>query len=220
MDLSGKIYVKVDLNFVKVYLSYIYIHLLIFIRNEYDAIWTARYNALVEYTKENGNARVPCNHKTLGVWVGTQRKQFKLKQKGKKSHLTDEREELLNKIDFVWDVNVWSERFAELAAFKQQFGHFSVPVEFPNKQLRPWISTQRSQYRFKQEKKPSQLTDRRIELLNSIGFPWKTKEDWQTRFNEALLYYHENGDLNIGRNDEVSNSFCNSILIIFTNSST
>ena len=72
-------------------------------------------------------------------------------------------------------------------------------IEFPNKQLRPWISTQRSHYRFKQEGKPSQMTDERVNLLNSIGFPWKTKEDWQTRFNELILFFHEHGNLQVPR---------------------
>jgi hypothetical protein len=75
----------------------------------------------------------------------------------------------------------------------------TASIEFPNKQLRPWISTQRSHFRFKQENKASQMTDERIQLLNSIGFPWKTKEDWQTRFNELILFFHEHGNLQVPR---------------------
>jgi len=168
-----------------------------FIWNQYDAIWTTKYRALVEFTQKEGHARVPINDKALGVWVGTQRKQYRLRQKGRHSHMTDERIAMLNKVGFVWEVNIWNERFEELKQFHTQFGHFLVPADILNKQLRPWISTQRSHYRFRQENKPSQLTDERIELLNDIGFPWKTKEDWQTRFNELVVYVHENGNLQV-----------------------
>jgi len=170
-----------------------------FIWNQYDAIWTARYRELVDYREKNGNTQVPTSFPVLGVWVGTQRKQYRLKQKGKYSHMTDERMAMLNSIGFVWEVNTWNEKFEELKQFHAEHGHFLVPTEFPNKQLRPWISTQRSHFRFKQENKASQMTDERIQLLNSIGFPWKTKEDWQTRFNELILFFHEHGNLQVPR---------------------
>mmetsp|Transcript_11934 Transcript_11934/g.22344 ORF Transcript_11934/g.22344 Transcript_11934/m.22344 type:complete len:205 (+) Transcript_11934:1915-2529(+) len=159
----------------------------------------ARYLELVEFQEKYGHVRVPSNDKNLGVWVGTQRKQYRLKQRGLPSHMTDERIEMLDKIGFIWEVNTWNDRYDELKEFYEENRHFSVPSDFPNKQLRPWISTQRSHFRFKQENKPSQLTDERIELLNSIGFPWKTKEDWQTRFNELSSFFQENGNLDVAK---------------------
>jgi len=170
-----------------------------FIWNQYDAIWTARYRELLEYKETYGHTQVPTSYPILGVWVGTQRKQYRLKQRGKYSHMTDERMAMLNSMGFVWEINSWNEKFEELKLFHNQHGHFLVPTEFPNKQLRPWISTQRSHFRFKQEGKASQMTDERVELLNSIGFPWKTKEDWQTRFNELILFFHEHGNLQVPR---------------------
>jgi len=95
--------------------------------------------------------------------------------------------------------------FNETCKTNTQFETVPLPKDFSNKQLRPWISTQRSHFRFRQENKPSQLTDERVELLNGIGFPWKTKEDWQTRFNELLLYFHENGNLQVPKVYDVSN---------------
>ncbi len=121
-------------------------------------------------------------------------------QQGKPSHMTVERVEMLNQIDFVWHVNTWNERYEELKAFKDQFGHFLVPTDYQNKQLRPWITTQRSHYRFLQEGKPSQLTDERIEMLDKIGFPWKTREDWQTRYQELVQFIEENGNCAVPRN--------------------
>lgn len=43
------------------------------------------------------------------------------------------------------------------------------------------------------------MTQERIDLLNSIDFPWKTKEDWQTRYSELLEFHKSNGHLNVPR---------------------
>lgn len=87
----------------------------------------ARYLELVDFKEKNGHARVPSNDKNLGVWVGTQRKQYRLKQKGLPSHMTDERIEMLDKIGFIWEVNTWNDRYDELKEFYEENGHFSVP---------------------------------------------------------------------------------------------
>jgi len=42
--------------------------------------------------------------------------------------MTDERIEMLNKVGFVWEVNIWNERFEELKQFHAQFDHFLVPA--------------------------------------------------------------------------------------------
>ncbi len=99
-----------------------------FIWNQYDAIWTARYRELVAYKEKHGNTQVPTSYPALGVWVGTQRKQYRLKTKGKYSHMTDERMAMLNDIGFVWEVNNWMEKFLELKQFHSETGHFLVPT--------------------------------------------------------------------------------------------
>lgn len=97
-------------------------------RNQYDAIWTARYKELIAYKDKWSNTLVATSYPVLGVWVGTQRKQYRLKTKGKYSHMTDERMKLLNEIGFVWEVNTWNEKFEELKHFRMQYGHFLVPT--------------------------------------------------------------------------------------------
>jgi len=170
-----------------------------FVWHQYNATWTDRYRELVEFREKHGHTIVPTSNSNLGVWVGTQRKQYRLMQQGKPSHMTTERMEMLNEIDFVWHVNTWNERFEELKVFKESHGNFLVPTEHQNKQLRPWITTQRSHYRFLQEGKPSQLTQERIELLEGIGFPWKTREDWQTRYSELVEFMEEAGNCSVPR---------------------
>ena len=40
-------------------------------------VWQDKFEELEKYVKENGNARVPQSHETLGAWVVTQRKNYK-----------------------------------------------------------------------------------------------------------------------------------------------
>ena len=160
-----------------------------FVWHQYDATWSDRYQELIAYKNDHGHTQVPTVHSNLGVWVGTQRKQYALLQQKKPSHMTEERMKLLNEIGFIWKVNTWDERFEKLKTFKETFGHFQIPADYPNKKLRPWVTTQRSHYRFRQEGNASQITPERIKALESIGFAWKTREDWQTRYKELVEYF-------------------------------
>ena len=74
-------------------------------------------------------------------WVKRQRYQYKLKKEGKHSNMTNEREEALNRLGFVWDSHAvfWEERFNELKAFRDTHGHCNVPTKLPdNPQLAIW----------------------------------------------------------------------------------
>lgn len=115
--------------------------------------WNERYSELVEYKSQHGNCNVPYNwpaNRTLSQWVKRQRHQYKLRQEGKHSNLTQEREDLLNGLTFVWDSRAchWEDRFGELQAFHKEFGH--VRVTQTNKAYRPlaiWLKRQRHQSR-------------------------------------------------------------------------
>lgn len=152
------------------------------------------------FKKENGHTQVPTSQSKLGAWVAAQRKQYRIMQQGKPSYMTHERIDLLNKINFTWIVNTWNERYQELQVFKVNVGHFLVPSNYSKKQLRPWITTQRTHYRFLQEGKSSQMTPERIVLLEKIGFPWKTREDWETRYEEFIQFINETGTLVVPMN--------------------
>ena len=77
-------------------------------RKEQLRAWNDRYSQLLEYKDEHKNCLVPqvySKNKALGTWVHTQRKQYRLRSEGKKSHLTEARIEDLSKAGFVWRVN-------------------------------------------------------------------------------------------------------------------
>ena len=71
----------------------------------------------------------------------------------------------------------WRDNFRQLCEFKEQFGHSVVPQHYAaNPKLGYWVSTQRKNYRWLQEGKPSSMTEDRIRELESIGFDWGTSK--------------------------------------------
>ena len=77
-----------------------------------EAQWERRYCELIQYWEQFGDCCVPISfqNKKLANWVSTQRKQYNLRQSGKKSGLTDEQLEHLEAVGFVW--NRWEHKFA------------------------------------------------------------------------------------------------------------
>mmetsp|Transcript_19390 Transcript_19390/g.55803 ORF Transcript_19390/g.55803 Transcript_19390/m.55803 type:complete len:308 (-) Transcript_19390:52-975(-) len=70
--------------------------------------WDQRLEELVLYRDTNGNCAVPQSYapnKALGKWVAKQREQFRNREEGKHSSLTDERLKRLEDIGFKWCLN-------------------------------------------------------------------------------------------------------------------
>ena len=92
--------------------------------------------------------------------------------------MTQERIERLESIAFQWGVTLsaeWGTTFNELVAYKDSHeGSCNVPQRYAeNPKLGNWVSTQRKQYKkFQQDPSTSQITQERIERLESIGFEW------------------------------------------------
>ena len=69
--------------------------------------WLRRYDELIAFKQQHGHCKVPQSYsqsKTLGVWVMTQRHQYKLKFNNKSSLMATERQAALEKIGFKWGV--------------------------------------------------------------------------------------------------------------------
>ena len=63
--------------------------------------------------------------------------------------MTDEKLQALANMDFQWGYNkkeeehkIWNQRFKELQAFKEEYGHCRVPRKPPTK-LGSWVNMQR-----------------------------------------------------------------------------
>eukprot|EP00980_Cylindrotheca_fusiformis_P029943 scaffold24077_cov117-Cylindrotheca_fusiformis.AAC.1 len=73
--------------------------------NTHEALWLERFHELSEYKKTRGHSIVPtkCHeNQRLGTWVHHQRREYKKYQQGKPSHMTAERIQALETLDFVW----------------------------------------------------------------------------------------------------------------------
>eukprot|EP00550_Attheya_septentrionalis_P004429 CAMPEP_0198283158 /NCGR_PEP_ID=MMETSP1449-20131203/2828_1 /TAXON_ID=420275 /ORGANISM="Attheya septentrionalis, Strain CCMP2084" /LENGTH=1129 /DNA_ID=CAMNT_0043979683 /DNA_START=92 /DNA_END=3481 /DNA_ORIENTATION=+ len=159
--------------------------------------WNQRLEELKEYKRERGDCLVPSRYgpnPELGVWVGTQRTQYRLYLKAKElgvryvddkespSAMNDERVAQLEELGFVWALrgttdNLWRKRLGDLLKFKGATGHLNVSSkskEYPR--LSGWMTSQRVQYRLLKEGKPTNLDEEKVSALESIGFSWYLSE--------------------------------------------
>lgn len=87
----------------------------------------------------------------------------------------------------------WEERYGELKAFRDHFGHCDVPTRWSeNRRLGIWVVGQR------QAKKLQQLSEERIEKLSGIGFTWSPSEiSWDNSFARLVEFRNEHGHCNV-----------------------
>lgn len=172
--------------------------------------WNRRVVELLVYKKKHGDCNVPKTfpeHKALGLWVATQRKQFRMRQQGRHSQLTDCRVDKLVSIGFQWKVReqgsqVWKKRCQALIAYRDDHGNCKVPQKYAeDRALGSWVNDQRKQYKYKTEGKRSTLTDARVKELESIGFVWKEREiecvPWEHQIRELIEYRNKHGDCKV-----------------------
>jgi len=153
-----------------------------FIWSMHEQLWNMRYNELKDYKAYHGDCLVPQifpSNQQLSKWIDVQRTQFRRLQDGKHSQLSPERMELLQKIDFVWNVHEyrWQQRFEEVEDFVRMNGHCNVPSKV-NKSLCSWCRTQVNAYRNILESdddnvdrtiKNKKLSEERIKKLKKVG---------------------------------------------------
>ncbi|KAL9180743.1 hypothetical protein ACHAXT_011196 [Thalassiosira profunda] len=75
------------------------------VRPEPVTTWNQKYQELRAYKAAHGNCRVPQRYQPnpqLGTWVHTQRRQWKLRQEGKRSGMTNEKKAALDALGFYW----------------------------------------------------------------------------------------------------------------------
>lgn len=107
---------------------------------------------------------------------------------GKHSHLTDERQALLEAVGFIWDLHdaAWEENYSKMVAFWREHGHCQVPASI-DRELKTWAKRQRRHYRHYQagNMQLSTMTEERINRLNSINFRWELPSSDSAATGEA-----------------------------------
>lgn len=171
-----------------------------------DTDWEAMLEELRSFRREHRHCLVPKRwpaNPRLAAWVRSQR------QAHRRGKLRRDRVLALEKIDF-WSATTggalraftaaelerWEQHFAQLVAFKEQFGHCRVPNKWPEaKTFGHWVHTLRS------HKKKGRLTSERVQRLEAIGFEWQGKdrfhfslnENWNAMFAKLERYRAEHG---------------------------
>jgi hypothetical protein len=172
----------------------------------YRAPWESCFSELTNYHKIHGHCNVLAKYSEntkLGIWVGNQRKQYKLHREGMKSCMTPFRIQELESLGFEWDSNgaAWEDRLNELADYRKIHGHCNITKnDSGNTKLGNWVSTQRSQYKFHLEGKKSCMTYSRIQELEGLGFEWRgCLPVWEDRLSELADYRKIHGHCNVPR---------------------
>jgi len=143
--------------------------------------WNERLEELKQFKNQTGHCNVPQKYPdnvSLGIWVNKQRMEHNLLKDGKKSSMTPARLEALEAVGFIWakrkGMTTWNGKYDELLQYKRDHGDCLVPTKYSkNPALGRWVSTQREQYRLKQERKPTKMVHEKMHLLESIGFVWR-----------------------------------------------
>jgi predicted helicase len=108
-----------------------------------EAKWMKMYQLLSQYRSEHGNSQVPVEwpeNSDLGGWVSSQR------YAQTTGNLSTKRIDLLNTLDFVWDVTAlfWTKMYAKLKRYQEDHGDCNVPHSWkPNPQLASWVNTRK-----------------------------------------------------------------------------
>ncbi len=93
--------------------------------------------------------------------------------------------------------STWDECFGELQAYKERYGHCTVPDNWPeNPPLGTWVGYQR------QRRKNGTLSEEMIRRLDELGFVWDAREAaWEERFAELKRFRDERGHCDVPRSD-------------------
>ena len=122
---------------------------------------------------------------SLIKWIYAQRVKYRKQNKLLGKYLSYEKIELLNDINFIWDVKecIWNIRLRELEEFKRTHGHCLVPrndKHFPK--LKKWVNDTRKR-RSNRNCKRSLLSEKQIQDLDNLGFIWNALDSvWYEKF--------------------------------------
>lgn len=164
-------------------------------------LWEQNYAAATQYYLEHGDLEVPIKYETpsgfgLGVWLGAQRAAHKA------GELPQEQVERLDALGMDWtnrNDRKWMSLYDVAAAYYHEHGNLNVPSEYVTSDgvlLGKWVARQRYAY-LNPDRSSARVTPERKALLDKLGMVWEKYDPWQERYDLALAYKTEHGDLEI-----------------------
>lgn len=164
-------------------------------------LWEQNYAAATQYYLEHGDLEVPIKYETpsgfgLVVWLGAQRAAHKA------GELPQEQLERLDALGMDWtnrNDRKWMSLYDVAAAYYHEHGNLNVPSEYVTPDgvlLGKWVARQRYAY-LNPDRSSARVTPERKALLDKLGMVWEKYDPWQERYDLALAYKTEHGDLEI-----------------------
>ena len=164
-------------------------------------LWEQNYAAATQYYLEHGDLEVPIKYETpsgfgLGVWLGAQRAAHKA------GELPQEQVERLDALGMDWtnrNDRKWMSLYDVAAAYYHEHGNLNLPSEYVTPDgvlLGKWVARQRYAY-LNPDRSSARVTPERKALLDKLGMVWEKYDPWQERYDLALAYKTEHGDLEI-----------------------
>jgi superfamily II DNA or RNA helicase len=160
--------------------------------------WELGYNRLVDYIKDNGDARVASSYSIggyrLGTWVGVQR------VARAKGNLRGDRERLLQELPgWTWNSrgDQWEEGYSRLLQYVNDNDNARVPKSYKvdGCDLGTWVATQRTKH-----KRGGLDAERRRRLEKVPGWSWDPFADqWEEGFRRLVDYVSQHGDARVPR---------------------
>lgn len=160
------------------------------------ASWDYWFEKLCEFKKENGHTRVMRSGSSeeinsgLPKWVSAQR--------ARRNLLPKEKIELLDSIGFVWSVDEdsWFNMFELCKEYIIEHGELTPSVKsvYKEERIGAWVARQKT------ARKAGELSKKRVELLDSIGFVWDIElHNWLKRLGELVDYEKKHGNYDMPR---------------------
>lgn len=156
--------------------------------------WEEYYGAARAYQQDLGTAEIPQDWITseglrLGNWWTKQRVAYNA------GDLSTERRALLEELGIVWTPlnDSWTATYQEVKRLAQEQGHFAFDESVLTSRgvvVLNWCTAQRTRRR------AGKVPERRVDLLNAVGFPWDGAQDrWMRRYRDLETIYDRRGSL-------------------------
>eukprot|EP00934_Nitzschia_sp_Nitz4_P007809 Nitzschia sp. Nitz4//scaffold128_size63911//55204//56814//NITZ4_006233-RA/size63911-processed-gene-0.122-mRNA-1//1//CDS//3329534874//7799//frame0 len=163
-----------------------------FMWSDREAQWQRAFNRLEAYHQKHGTLEVDKHEDPqLWNWVDQQRKAYA------KDKLSEDRTRLLKEIGFVFELQeaAWQNYFEKLQQYIDEHGDARPPTH--NEQdpsFGAWIARQRVLYQ------TGQLSDKRIDALESVGFSWNVHDEtWDEYYAELVEFHEQHGHTRVPR---------------------
>lgn len=140
-------------------------------------LWEQNYAAATQYYLEHGDLEVPIKYETPSG--------FGLDALGMDWTNRNDRK--------------WMSLYDVAAAYYHEHGNLNVPSEYVTPDgvlLGKWVARQRYAY-LNPDRSSARVTPERKALLDKLGMVWEKYDPWQERYDLALAYKTEHGDLEI-----------------------